>query len=223
MSATKYQIFCRYFQSSSSRAVTNESEVEWVQAEETHNHTDTNKVQPAVTINTKSIEGHENMYIRHEDWSYTAFYGGGQADATATANAQAQALNNKRNAQKLDTQLSAILTQESRSDNPKYDMMFIYDGIADCMSIDPIKSVKYGLATGSGGTPKTDPNDLRTAAHVYYERMKRIDGPAPWFEYATCASLTVAMKKAEELVNIMGKNNVIIGKVVDLKQYIDIE
>lgn len=218
MSATRYQIFCRYFQASSKRAVTNETSVEWVQAEQTHGHTDTNNQQPAVTINTKSIEGYENMYIRHEDRSCVA-HKQGSATSDEEKDAKRRAAENKRRCQKIDTQLSGIVSKESRSSNPKYDMMFVYDGLTECLSADPVKSLKYG----SSNNPIEDPTDNRSAAHVYYERMKRIDGPAPWFEYATCASLTVAMRKAEELVNIMGKENVIIGKVVNLKEYIDIE
>ncbi len=219
MSATKYQIFCRYFQASSKRAVTNETTVEWVQAEQTHGHTDTNSQQPATTMDTKSIEGYENMYIRHEDRSCVAFKIG-PAYVDDERDTKKRAADNKRRCQKVDTQLSSIVSKESRSSNPKYDMMFVYDGIAECLSADPVKSLKYG---NGGKSPIEDPTDNHSAAHIYYERMKRIDGPAPWFEYATCASLTVAMRKAEELVNIMGKENVIIGKVVNLKEYIDIE
>lgn len=218
MSATRYQIFCRYFQASSNRAVTNETTVEWVQAEQTHGHTDTNSQQPPVTMDTKSIEGYENMYIRHEDRSCVA-HKQGYADRDQERAGKKRAEENKKICQKIDTQLSMIVSKESRSSNPKYDMMFVYDGLTECLSADIVKSTKYGDTDNI----IEDPTDYRSAAHVYYERMKRIDGPAPWFEYATCASLTVAMRKAEELVNIMGKENVIIGKVVNLKEYIDIE
>lgn len=219
MSATKYQIFCRYFQASSKRAVTNETTVEWVQAEQTHEHIDTNNAQPPVTMDTKSVEGHENMYIRQEDRSCVAHRQGGTSRDQEAA-AKKRAAENKKTCQKVDTQLSMIVSKESKSSNPKYDMMFVYDGLAECLSADPVKSLKHGQG---GDNPIEDPTDNHGAAHVYYERMKRMDGPAPWFEYATCASLTVAMRKAEELVNIMGKENVIIGKVVNLKEYIDIE
>jgi hypothetical protein len=218
MSATKYQIFCRYFQASSSRAVTNETTVEWVQAEQTHEHTDTNNQQPAVTMDTKSIEGYENMYIRQEDWSCVMHQKGSSTSREEIEAARKRAAENKKTCQKIDTQLSGIVSKESRSSNPKYDMMFVYDGLTECLGADGAKSTKYG-----SGQPIPDPTDDRGPAHIYYERMKRIDGPAPWFEYATCASLTVAMRKAEELVNIMGKENVIIGKIVNLKEYIDIE
>ena len=56
---------------------------------------------------------------------------------------------------------------------------------------------------------------------LLYERMKRIK-ENPWFLYSTHASLTSAMEKAQNLVDLIGKNNVMIGKVVPLDQYIDI-
>jgi hypothetical protein len=56
---------------------------------------------------------------------------------------------------------------------------------------------------------------------VYYEKFKRFEF-SPWFVYANCGSLKQAMTKAEELVNIVGIDNLIIGKVVDLTQYIEL-
>lgn len=57
--------------------------------------------------------------------------------------------------------------------------------------------------------------------YVYYDKFKRFEF-SPWFVYSNCTSLKFAMDKAEELVNIVGVDNVIIGKVVDLTQYIEI-
>lgn len=56
---------------------------------------------------------------------------------------------------------------------------------------------------------------------VYYEKFKRFEF-SPWFVYSNCGSLKQAMIKAEELVNIVGIDNLIIGKVVDLTQYIEL-
>ena len=68
----------------------------------------------------------------------------------------------------------------------------------------------FELEEASGITP-----------YVYYEKFKRFEF-SPWFVYANCGSLKQAMIKAEELVNIVGVDNLIIGKVVDLTQYIEI-
>lgn len=68
----------------------------------------------------------------------------------------------------------------------------------------------FELEEASGITP-----------YVYYEKFKRFEF-SPWFVYANCGSLKQAMTKAEELVNIVGIDNLIIGKVVDLTQYIEI-
>ena len=82
------------------------------------------------------------------------------------------------------------------------------------------KTVEVYSATGS---QKRNPpeSDRSTPPIVYYERMRRID-MTPWFLYATCASLNVAMTKAGELVNLIGKDNVMNVKGVSLDQYIEI-
>lgn len=74
-------------------------------------------------------------------------------------------------------------------------------------------------------TDSTDDFTLEEASglppKVYYERFKRFEF-SPWFVYSNCGSLKQALAKAEELVNIVGIDNLIIGKVVDLTQYIEL-
>ena len=66
--------------------------------------------------------------------------------------------------------------------------------------------------------PKDDKKEI---PYLYYDNMKRIKLD-PWFLYSTHASLNSAMTKAKELVNILGKDAVKIGKVIPLDQYIEI-
>lgn len=106
----------------------------------------------------------------------------------------------------VDNRLYLLMTDEIKPDNPKYDMAFIYDGIITT------EGEKKRNQAGA---------DTSMQPLVYYERMKRLD-MTPWFLYATCASLNYAMTKAGELVNLIGKENVMIGKVVSLDQYIEI-
>jgi hypothetical protein len=51
--------------------------------------------------------------------------------------------------------------------------------------------------------------------------MKRVN-IKPWFFHSTYHSLRAAMSKAETLVDLFGKENILVGKEVDLTQYIDI-
>ena len=88
-------------------------------------------------------------------------------------------------------------------------MVFIYDGIA------------YGESRTGNADYNAPNNDKKQIPYVYYDKMKRIKVD-PWFLFSTHASLNSAMAKARELVNILGKDAVKIGKVVPLDQYIEI-
>lgn len=176
MAQVQYQIFCRYYNEKVNKAATNKTEVKFVSAEINPKH-------------EESIPGVENCYVRPEDGFYNDSYG--QLRKAALA---------------FDTKLYQIVIDETNANNPKYDMVFAYDGIATIT-----------------GEPKKNPpmGDRSVQPTVYYERMKRIESD-PWFLYATYSSLLVAMEKVSELVNLIGKENVIVGKIVPLDQYVDI-
>ena len=106
-------------------------------------------------------------------------------------------------------ELYEYIIKETAANNPKYDMVFMYDGIAYAES-------------RTGKADYNPPNDDdKQVPYVYYDRMKRVKLD-PWFLFSTHASLNSAMIKARELVNILGKDSVKIGKVVPLDQYIEI-
>ena len=86
--------------------------------------------------------------------------------------------------------------------NNKYDMIFIYDGL--------------GYFTND-----EDPSDVDHYNQLYFDKMKRIN-IRPWFFHSTYHSLNAAMSKAKELVDLFGKDHILIGKEVALDQYIDI-
>lgn len=182
MAATKYEIFCKYYHSSVNKVVNNITPTKWVHAEESGN-------APRNVNGVKSKPGVENCWVRPEDGLY-----------------QDQTGAKRRAAVEVDNNLYSLMTSELNHENPKYDMIFVYDGV-----------------TSTKGEEKRnkEQNDKSSAPLVYYERMRRLD-MTPWFLYATCASLNAAMTKAGELVNLIGKENVIIGKVVSLDQYIEI-
>lgn len=216
MSSTTYQIFCRYYHSSAGKVVTNESKVVWKQAEESHGHTDGKQIAPSTS--TKSVSGQENMIIRHEDYLRVNI---GDDNVQSGSKGSKEYYQKVTQAKSIDTALSNIIVDEAVSSNPKYDMIFLYDGLVTCEGAPAVNTSKYIYKPGQTQTNEASPLQVNPPI-VYYEKMKRFEGPAPWFLYATASSLTAIMKKAEELVNIMGKNNVIIGKVVDIEEYIDI-
>lgn len=215
MSSTTYQIFCRYYHSSAGKVVTNESKVVWKQAEESHGHS--NGKQNAPTASTKSVSGQENMIIRHEDYLRIE----SSFDNGTNRQGSKEYYQKVTQAKSIDTALSNIIVDEVVNSNPKYDMIFLYDGLATCEGAPAINTTRYIYKPGQNQQNEAEPLQVNSPI-VFYEKMKRFEGPAPWFLYATASSLTAIMKKAEELVNIMGKNNVIIGKVVDIEEYIDI-
>lgn len=214
MAATQYQIFCRYYHSSVNRSVINESEVKWVQAGD--------RPSPRLAKNDSQcvsfydgVSCEENLWIRHEDWLQTNVkqeHGSHARDNDIT--------NKKKAARDLDSSLSALITQEANISNPKFDMIFVYEGIASEEGAPPT-NVSYCENSYNAQSYDIDPEGTNPPPVVYYEKMARFI-MSPWFVYATGSSLTWAIRKAEELINIIGKENVIIGKVVDLTQYIEI-
>lgn len=102
-----------------------------------------------------------------------------------------------------------IITNESRPSNPKYDMIFMYQGLG---KEEADKAVYNENPTNS---------NAQITPYVYYDDMKRVT-LSPWFFYSQYASLKAAMLKAAELANVMGTDGVLIGKDVALEQYIEI-
>ena len=190
MAATQYQIFCRYYHDTANRAILNDYLCEWVQWEDRP----VQRIDDAEELIDYSIIGnpikvYENMWIRPEDGLYEDDDG-----------------KKRKAAGKLDNKLQQVIINANNNSNPKYDMIFMYDGISSFE-----------------GEQKRNPPDTDKSVNplVYYEKMKRVD-MCPWFLYATVSSLHTAMEKGEELVRIMGTKNVLIGKVVAIDQYIDI-
>ena len=122
------------------------------------------------------------------------------------------------NDNKLDIALNELMADQNRPNNPKYDMVFMYDGIAK--TDEQSKTSTNPLNPGPIVISES-PLSGWEIPYLYYDNMKRIKLD-PWFLYSTHASLNSAMAKAKELVNILGKNAVKIGKIVPLDQYIEI-
>ena len=235
MAATQYQLFVRYLNENIGKPLTNKTSVEWISAEElvelkefyktnsTKYTTIKNDLisgvikESALTLLELNIYQQCNRYLditkRLQDndgsivnelceiRSYDSLY--------SDSNGQ-----KKKAAKQLDLEMYQNVIDESIASNPKYDMIFMYDGIA------------HITFPGYDGDPtKIDKNpptsDVKVAPEIYYERFKRIKLD-PWFLHSTYTSLRTVMSKAEELVSFLGKDAVKIGKVVPLDQYIEI-
>ena len=225
MAATQYQIFCRYLNENINRALTNKTESEWISAEEyetLEKSYNTNKeayttlkagvIAGTIKVNTLNII-QLNIYTqckRYEavikqieegkaviEYAYIRPADGFTNDSTGAL---------KKAASLLDQEKYQIVIDQSQANNPKYDMVFMYDGIANV----------------TGDSMLNAPtNNATSKPYLYYERMKRIKLD-PWFLYSSHGSLRSAMTRASQLINIRGKDAVKIGKVVSLDQYIEI-
>ena len=223
--ATQYQIFCRYLNETVNRTLTNQTTSEWISAAEFKSlkeyykaNKDTyNKLCNDLThgVKRKSQFTVEEMNIYDSCLKYTTLLDAQSKNRLAVEFAMIRPVGND---SKLDSALNELMVDQNRPNNPKYDMVFMYDGIAKTdeqskTSTNPLNPGPIVISESpvAGGE----------IPYLYYDNMKRIKLD-PWFLYSTHASLNSAMAKAKELVNILGKNAVKIGKVVPLDQYIEI-
>lgn len=228
MASTQYQIFCRYLNENSNHALTNKTTAEWISAEEMTSLTkfyeenkdeyESIKQQISTGVLRKNQLTVQQLNIYTQGQRYDEVQEKIEKEKIVIERCIVEpfdSLYEDDNKAKLkaktkrDAELTQIVIDESVANNPKYDMVFLYDGIAYAES-----------RTGEADYNPPD-DDAKEIPYVYYERMKRIKLD-PWFLFSTYASLNAAMAKARELVNLFGKDSVKIGKVVPLDQYIEI-
>lgn len=228
MAVTQYQVFCRYLNETINHALTNKSTVDWISAEEM-NELDKFYQQNKNEYESikQSLLGGEIKITQMTVQQQKIYTKGQRYEAVQEEIAKenmavelcilepADSLDDDRNGTKRKAQLTRDLElyqhviDETVATNPKYDMVFMYDGIA------------YAESRTGKADYNSPEGENRQVPYVYYERMRRIKVD-PWFLFSTHASLNSAMAKAKELVNILGKDAVKIGKVVPLDQYIEI-
>lgn len=235
MASTQYQIFVRYLNENIGKPLTNKTPVEWISAEELVELKEFYKENSTkyTTIKNNLISGvikesalsalELNIYQqckRYLDIAQRLQDNDGSIVKELCDIRSYDSLYNDSNGQKkkaakqLDLEMYQIVIDESIASNPKYDMIFMYDGIGH------ITFPGYNdVPTAVDKNPP--PTDTKIAPEIYYDRMKRIKLD-PWFLHSTYASLRAVMTKAEELVSFLGKDAVKIGKVVPLDQYIEI-
>lgn len=98
-----------------------------------------------------------------------------------------------------ERKIQDLLIYGNNSANPKFNMFFIYKA----------RDIVYS-ESGTVNYP-----------YALKDRMERIP-LSPWFIHSTHSSLNSAMAKARILANIVGHDNIKIGKIVPLDQYIEI-
>lgn len=227
MAATKYELFCRYFNGDVNKCVTNQTEVQWVgranmidltefynankaqyqklqqdltrptnarrrkdfSVAEEHVYAQCSLYEQYMTLNRKQLLAQEVCEIEPADHLYNDTYGYLRKAKMA------------RDLAKWDT-----IVAETNVNNPKYDMIFMYDGLFKFEGPQCINQ---------------PPQDNHQNPYIYADRMKRINFDI-WFLHSVHSSLASAMTKANELINIVGKNSIKLGKVVPLDKYIEI-
>lgn len=228
MASTQYQIFCRYLNENVNRALTNKTIADWISAEEYKNlndfyneNEDKYKVIKQDIIDGATKENYldaVNMNIYTTCKKYEEIQDKIDKQKIVIEHCivePADSLYNDNNGSKRKSQVQRdlenyqIVIDEAIADNPKYDMVFMYSGITKAESI-----------TGKADYNPSNVDD-KQIPYVYYERMQRVKLD-PWFLHSSYASLNSAMARAKELVNLLGKDSVKIGKVVPLEQYIEI-
>lgn len=240
MAATKYNIYIRYM--NNNRVITGQSDSDWMSQYEyielskfyDKNKTAYDNLIKALTSGTKKKENFtieelniytkckrllefktnynkgtgvlENVHIE----PYDEMYVDPNIKDMPNDPARSRKIRQMKNAKLArDAANQQIITEETKPTNPKYDMIFMYEGL--------------GKVEADRNVYNENPANVNAqiTPYVYYDNMKRVE-ISPWFFYAQYASLKAAMTKAAELVNIMGTDGVMIGKDVDLKQYIEI-
>ena len=243
--ATQYQIFCRYLNETVNRTLTNQTKSEWISASEFKTLKEYYNINKDAYdklcddlrhgIKRKSQFTVEELNIYNSRLKYTTLLDAQSKNRLAVEYAMIRpvdSLTDDKNGslKKLDSalnqQLNELMVDQSHPNNPKYDMVFMYDGIARTneQPLTPTNSINPGpIVMNESPVADVHPpkDDKKEIPYLYYDNMKRIKLD-PWFLYSTHASLNSAMTKAKELVNILGKDAVKIGKVIPLDQYIEI-
>jgi hypothetical protein len=228
MAVTQYQIFCRYLNEAVNRPLTNNQDIGWIGAEELSKLEESHRENQAEYNNIKNriLNGEikenqlslQELVIYENGKKYESIMDRVEKNQIVLEHCilePSDSLYNDTNFSKKKAQMQRDLDlyeyviEENAATNPKFDMVFVYDGVA------------YGESRTGKSDYNPAPDDDKQIPYVYYDRMKRIQFD-PWFLFSSHASLNSAMIKAKELVNILGKENVKIGKVVPLEQYVEI-
>ncbi len=227
MASTQYQVFYRYMNETTNKPITNDLSMEWISDEEYINlETEyNNNKSKYLSIKQQLSQGKLKLHSLGVDDQkiYTnckkyeecldKMRKGKMIKETLIIRPDDQLTDDDelykyRAAIKKDQELNQVIIDEARVSNPKYNMIFTYEGIAR----------KEGPPCLN---PTDEERDLRSNPELYYDRMVRLEA-SPWFLHSIHGSLKSAMTAGEQLVKILGNEAVMIGKGVPLDEYVDI-
>ena len=211
---TTYTIFMHYYNDKISKPVTNATECNWypglTQPESykiKYQMTQDGKFATDPTTGEKIIIPYDHEYLQLSDMDQNRLAKDQEAlehiyiyyDTSKTVPSSGGTdTNDASDNSSINTaKYEELIVNSSRIDNPKYDMIFVWDGLG------------YYI------------EEHKRSNQLYFDKMKRIKF-RPWFFHSTYHSLRAALTKANDLVDLFGKDHIIIGKEVDLAQFIDI-
>lgn len=192
---TTYTLFMHYYNDAIGKSVSNTTKCKWYSAlttkAEYDNEKETDKHSPYLDIT--DIKNHDEYKKDLETLEFIHIS------------------NKSTDTDETTTDYENYILSSIKVTNPKYDMLFIYDGLG-----------YFNFKDEKPGTIKLTADATYTAqTQLYFDKMKRVT-IRPWFFHSTYHSLKAALTKAEALIDLFGKDNILIGKEVDLTQYIEI-
>ena len=147
--ATQYQIFCRYLNETVNRTLTNQTKSEWISASEFKTLKEYYNINKDAYdklcddlrhgIKRKSQFTVEELNIYNSCLKYTTLLDAQSKNRLAVEYAMIRPVDSltddkdgslKKLDSALNQQLNELMVDQSRPNNPKYDMVFMYDGIA---------------------------------------------------------------------------------------------
>ena len=189
---TTYDLFVHYYNDTIGKAVTNTVDCKWYPADTTiGKYTGNDKDENAdeyLSVDyllSRTTNQKDSKYYKQEEVLEHLYISSSDKDKA-----------------NLDTNTEIyqkLIIDSSTIQNPKYDMIFVWDGL------------------GYHTSQYADESNVQ----LYYDKMKRVSF-RPWFFHSIYHSLAAVMTTAQKLVDLFGKDHVMMGKEVNLKQYIEI-
>lgn len=192
---TKYKVYTRYYNVNTGKCITNTTSKNFIPCSEWRAIKEDGSY---VNDKYKRVSGILNSYeIKQSDLNdnntYEIFDFHMTAQSRDDANANLQQIKTEEDV--FFKQYTDTFIEENNPANDKFDMVFYYTGV----SMINATTNKY--------------------PYVLCDQFAKVNG-SPWFEYAIYDSLESAMNQVKILANKIGRDNVKLGKVVPIENYL---
>jgi len=228
---TVYNLFMHYYNDDIGQAVTNSTEAKWFPCD-TLNGQYPNENAPYYkhSKDPRISKLHPNHYLTLDNVDKSKFQKGAEKECLEILYISPS---DTTDADFNTNRYEEMIVANSQIFNPKYDMIFVWDGLgfytSDTPSVKTVSGKTEYQYDDNYNDPDDDddgktyriPKDPETNNQLYYDKMKRVSFQ-PWFFHSKYHSLNAVITKASQLVDLYGKEHVLIGKEVALDQYIDI-